>query len=134
MATKPLKVCSTPGCPSLSKAGKCEECRKKRGGGGDGQRAPWRAQSQKWYGSNRWKKARERFLVKHPICECKDCTTAERVQVATVVDHVKPHRGDPALFWDATNWMAMNVSCHNRKSAREQGNSPQGGVPSFGFR
>ena len=26
---------------------------------------------------------------------------------ATVVDHVVPHRGDPVLFWDESNWQSQ---------------------------
>jgi hypothetical protein len=28
------------------------------------------------------------------------------VAVSTVVDHVKPHRGDEGLFWNHENWQA----------------------------
>ena len=42
-----------------------------------------------------------------------------RVVAATVVDHVVPHRGDPELFWDETNWPPACKPCHDAKTARE---------------
>ena len=46
----------------------------------------------------RWRRARRRFLARHPLCVA--CGAAGRLEPATVVDHVVPHRGDPVLFWD----------------------------------
>ncbi|MDW3204587.1 MAG: HNH endonuclease signature motif containing protein [Alphaproteobacteria bacterium] len=68
----------------------------------------------------RWRKAREAFLAKHPLCEM-DCEAEGRVTPATVVDHIVPHKGDRALFWDRSNWQAGCETCHNRKTAREDG-------------
>ena len=63
------------------------------------------------YSTPQWKKARREFLSNVPVCD--NCNT-ER---ATVVDHKKPHRGDPTLFWDMSNWQALCRRCHNRKTA-----------------
>jgi 5-methylcytosine-specific restriction protein A len=38
-----------------------------------------------------------------------------------VVDHIIPHRGDQALFWDEENWQPLCLVCHNAKTAREDG-------------
>jgi 5-methylcytosine-specific restriction protein A len=38
-----------------------------------------------------------------------------------VVDHRIPHRNDPVLFWDRTNWCAMAKECHDRKTALQDG-------------
>lgn len=41
--------------------------------------------------------------------------------LATVVDHVIPHRGDQALFWDTSNWQPLCRRCHDgRKQAEER--------------
>jgi 5-methylcytosine-specific restriction protein A len=45
------------------------------------------------------------------------CHEERRVTVATLVDHVVPHRGDPALFWDVENWQSLCATCHARKTA-----------------
>jgi 5-methylcytosine-specific restriction protein A len=72
------------------------------------------------YSSSRWRIARMHFLAEHPLCMCPACDSGKsRVTAATVVDHIKPHRGDLALFWDETNWQAMSKPCHDRKTATE---------------
>jgi 5-methylcytosine-specific restriction protein A len=43
------------------------------------------------------------------------------VTVATVVDHILPHRGDRVLFWDRSNWQALSKKCHDRKTAEHDG-------------
>ncbi|MGN8738508.1 HNH endonuclease signature motif containing protein [Bilifractor sp. HCP3S3_D3] len=37
---------------------------------------------------------------------------------ATVVDHIVPHRGDPKLFWDRSNWQALCKRCHDKKTRK----------------
>jgi HNH endonuclease. len=60
-----------------------------------------------------WRKARLEFLYFHPFC-------AMCGQSATLVDHIKPHRGDDRLFWDRTNWQALCTSCHSKHKQREE--------------
>ena len=38
---------------------------------------------------------------------------------ATVVDHVRPHKGNPAVFWDSTNLQSLCVQCHDAKTKAE---------------
>lgn len=40
---------------------------------------------------------------------------------ATVVDHITPHGGDVALFWDVANWQGLCKAHHDEKTAREDG-------------
>ena len=81
----------------------------------------WRTSNQ---GSNArgytyaWQKARLEFLKKNPLCgPCQD--EDGLITQATVVDHDVPHRGDPALFWDRSNWRPMCKSHHDRKTQLE---------------
>lgn len=67
----------------------------------------------------RWRRARAAFLQLHPLCA--DCEQRGLVTVATVVDHVRPHKGDQDLFWDETNWQPLCGPCHSTKTAREDG-------------
>ncbi len=67
-----------------------------------------------WYRSRQWREIRARFLEDHPQCE--DCGAE-----ATVVDHIRSHRGDAALFWSRENWQPLCKSCHDRKTATEDG-------------
>ena len=67
------------------------------------------------YGAQ-WRKARIAFLREHPFCAM--CGKALRGADA-VVDHIRPHRGDPVLFWDENNWQALCKECHDRKTLTE---------------
>lgn len=66
----------------------------------------------------RWDMARKHFLSQHPLCA--GCHARGRTVAATVVDHIKPHRGDRALFWDTSNWQPLCVKCHGAKIAWEK--------------
>jgi 5-methylcytosine-specific restriction enzyme A len=45
------------------------------------------------------------------------CFDEGRETLATQTDHVIPHRGDRALFWDKVgNWQSLCRSCGARKS------------------
>ena len=63
------------------------------------------------YDTQRWKRARRLFLAEHPICSM--CQAAGRVRLATVVDHIVPHRGDAELFFDEGNWSPLCKPCHD---------------------
>jgi len=74
--------------------------------------------AQRGYGSA-WQKARAYFLRSHPLC--KECEGEGKVVAATVVDHIKPHKGNKKLFWDKLNWQSLCAPCHNRKTATHDG-------------
>ncbi|MCD9825235.1 HNH endonuclease signature motif containing protein [Bradyrhizobium japonicum] len=40
------------------------------------------------------------------------------VESATVADHVKPHKGSEALFYDPDNLQSLCASCHNSAKQR----------------
>jgi 5-methylcytosine-specific restriction endonuclease McrA len=65
-----------------------------------------------------WQQARERFLRANPLCAY--CRRDGRIDAATLVDHIVPHRGDPAKFWDETNWQSLCKACHDSTKAREE--------------
>jgi 5-methylcytosine-specific restriction protein A len=65
-----------------------------------------------------WRKARRLFLARHPLCRM--CQTQGKIATATVVDHIRPHRGDLVLFWDQTNWQALCKSHHDSAKQREE--------------
>jgi 5-methylcytosine-specific restriction protein A len=50
------------------------------------------------------------------------CERLGRITAAAVVDHIQPHRGSAALFWNASNWQALCRRCHDsRKQMLERG-------------
>ena len=56
----------------------------------------------------KWRRARKRFLQRHPLCA--NCLSQGVLTPATVVDHIVPHRGDRALFWDENNCCLLYTS------------------------
>ncbi|MDV7638712.1 HNH endonuclease signature motif containing protein [Acinetobacter baumannii] len=66
----------------------------------------------------RWQKARERFLRSNPLCVY--CKAKGLVEVATVVDHIIPHRGDQEIFWDESQWQSLCASCHSSTKQKEE--------------
>lgn len=86
--------------------------------------------AQRGYGS-RWQKARETFLRKHPLCV--DHQRRGRVVEATIVDHIVPHRGDQALFWDTNNWQSLCKTCHDSHKQRIERGGPMVGCDLSGL-
>lgn len=64
----------------------------------------------------RWQKRREAQLREHPLC-CY-CERKGRIVLATVADHVTPHRGDPALFDGPLQ--SLCATCHSSAKQREE--------------
>ena len=65
----------------------------------------------------RWQKQRLHYLQAHPLCVM--CQADDMITAATVVDHIKPHKGNDALMWDQNNWQALCKTCHDRKTATQ---------------
>ena len=64
----------------------------------------------------KWQQAREGYLKRHPLCVM--CKRRGLVVEASVVDHITPHKGDMALFWDSSNWQALCRLCHDAHKKR----------------
>ena len=75
-----------------------------------------RSQYSQWYASRRWRALRERFLMRHPLC--KFCEQEGFIEVATVVDHIKPHKGDLDLFWSEDNLQPLCKPHHDSTKAQ----------------
>lgn len=83
--------------------------------------ALWRA----WYKTARWQALR-RHILKRDLYTCQRTgvllTGRHPAPNSPVVDHIKPHRGDPELFWDEKNLMAVSKAYHDsEKQKAEQG-------------
>lgn len=61
-----------------------------------------------------WQKARKQHLQDNPLC----VFCLPRLTLASVVDHKVPHKGDPALFWDRSNWQSLCKHCHDSRKKR----------------
>lgn len=110
MPRKPKKPCHHPGCPRLTDECYCEV-----------HKPLYQRENSSQRGYNgKWQKARARFLRKHPFCV--KCMEQGRYEKATVGDHIRPHRGDPILFWDEDNWQSLCKPCHDSKTWNEDAN------------
>ena len=139
-----LKVCGHPGgCTELTTGARCPEHEQKK----EQQRYQQRSESlgECDYNSTRWRKLRELFrtllvaagvpvacgarLPGAPETNDSQCRThgvvygdAEhrlRTRRSLHVDHIRPHRGLVALFFDVLNLQLLCQSCHAVKSQRE---------------
>ncbi|RID91538.1 HNH endonuclease [Gemmobacter lutimaris] len=76
---------------------------------------PLRAQ----YGTARWQRLRWSILVRDGQ-QCRICGLVETDTSKLVADHIQPHRGDEALFWDASNLQCLCKPCHDKVKQREE--------------
>lgn len=77
-----------------------------------------------WYKTARWQRLRAKVL-KRDLYTCKKTgallTGKHPAPHSAVVDHIRPHRGDPLLFWDEENLQAVSKAYHDSvKQAEEQ--------------
>jgi 5-methylcytosine-specific restriction protein A len=113
MPRRAPSACPVPGCPELTQGGRCHRHRQERTRAQDQVRG---SAHDRLYGS-RWRRYSQHYLRLHPLCGT--CQANERTTPSEVTDHVEPHRGDPARFWDPTNHQALCKRCHDRKTAGE---------------
>ena len=108
--TRPLRPCTVPGCPRLGSGGRCDEHRRDRYRRIDDHRE---SAAKRGYGV-RWRRLRRMHLACEPLCRA--CKAQGRTREATEVDHIRPHRGDPGLMWDALNLQSLCKPCHSAKT------------------
>ena len=70
----------------------------------------------KFYNSRRWRKHRESYLARFPLCVV--CDSKGIVTEAKVLDHIVPIRQGGDLF-DENNLQGLCWYHHNQKSGRE---------------
>jgi 5-methylcytosine-specific restriction protein A len=71
----------------------------------------------KLYGLMSWKDLRSSFLNSNPLCV--ECQRLGIVKVASIVDHVIPHKGETELFFDEKNLQSLCKLHHDRKTYAE---------------
>nr|WP_217706321.1 HNH endonuclease [Paenalkalicoccus suaedae] len=112
---KPKKKCSVVSCNVLTSERFCPDHKKEYYRRLDKERG---TAHERGYNS-RWRKARLFYLRRHPLC--KRCADNGQDVPAQVVDHIIPHKGDAKLFWAEVNWQSLCKSCHDTKTAKEDG-------------
>ncbi|WP_093359201.1 HNH endonuclease [Tropicimonas isoalkanivorans] len=110
MPSKPPRICA---CGHRVAAGVRCPCERKRAAERNARHDRKRPNSSQRGYTGTWEKARLAFLAEHP--RCRRCGGP-----ADLVDHITPHKGDPARFWDRTNWQALCTHCHSGAKQREE--------------
>lgn len=82
----------------------------------------------KLYGTSAWSRLRYAHLSCEPFC--RFCRKGGVIRVAEVVDHVEPHKGDRAMFFDANNLQSLCRPCHDRVKQAEE---TRGFAPDIGL-
>ncbi len=116
MPSLTAKVCAHPGCAQVVHQKYCtahaKAERKHR------TRAWSSGQSHERGYDWKWRRYRARYLARHPLCV--QCLAVGRTEVATVVDHIVPHKGDQVRFWQVDNHQSLCRAHHDAKTARGQ--------------
>ena len=68
------------------------------------------------YFTPQWRRLRRAQLAAHPFCRM--CEAMGRTTPATIPDHITPHRGNPALFFDPDNLQSLCSPHHSSTKAR----------------
>ncbi len=120
MPVRPKLPCRYPGCPELVAPGSGGLCKKHKAQRQKEQDSK-RASAYKRGYDRTWGKARKMYLARNPLCaECQR-RKKKRIEAATEVDHIIPHKGNMVLFWDENNWQGLCKQCHSEKTAKEDG-------------
>lgn len=73
-----------------------------------------------WYRLPAWRAYRAEYLALNPRCII--CGAPSEI-----VDHIKPHKGDESVFWNAANHQPLCKVCHDSKTARFDGGGGRAG-------
>lgn len=108
------RFCQRSGCGALVVSGYCDEhkpvqAQARREGQKDYNAR--RSESDKLYGTERWRKLSITFRKRHVLCV--ECERKGLVRHADLVDHIKPAKAFPELFFEWGNLRALCQRCHN---------------------
>lgn len=112
MPTRPMRVCSKPGCGKLTRAGRCDE-HKRVGWADDSERGN---RHERGYDSA-WERRRDYILTRDNYL-CQVCARAGRLTAAEEVDHIMPKAQGGTD--DEGNLQAICVDCHRKKTSTER--------------
>lgn len=73
----------------------------------------------RWYKTADWQRLRWSVLSRD-LFTCRRCGRIEADTSQLVADHIDPHRGDRAKFWDADNLQCLCAPCHNGAKQAEE--------------
>lgn len=115
MGSKAPKLCKHPRCGALVFDGAYCSAHKvdQRADRLQGQKEynARRAETDRLYSSQRWRKLSVVFRKRHPLC-C-ECEAQGLVRVADLVDHIQPAKARPDLFFEWSNLRSLCQRHHN---------------------
>lgn len=113
MPSAALRYCTgSPTCREKVSTGRCAVHARER------EQARPNLDVRKLYRTARWKALRSMKFSENPLCV--ECQAEGVIREWTDLDHVIPHRGDPALFWNPFNLQGLCASHHSAKTGRGQ--------------
>ena len=71
------------------------------------------------YKTKAWQQLRKACLTRDSFT-CRFCGKLEWNGSRLVADHIRPHRGDEALFFDLENLQCLCVGCHDGAKQSEE--------------
>lgn len=87
------------------------------------QRSPEAAEYRRLYKTARWQRIRAHQLAEHPLCA--RCLKVGRIEPATTVHHVEPHRGDEAKFFGGPFESLCKPHHDSDAQSEERGGTPR---------
>ena len=73
----------------------------------------------KWYDDPEWRRMAWACKVAAAFT-CAMCGRVASGKGQAIADHVKPHRGDRSLFFDATNLQCLCKACHDKHKQSQE--------------
>jgi 5-methylcytosine-specific restriction protein A len=111
MPTRPKRFCIKTGCKEIVDYGYCKEHTMVR--------QKTKKDYTNWYSLKSWRAMRLAILQEEPFCV--ECCKKGIITRAECIDHIQSHKGNWSMFMDRRNLQPLCYSCHNTKTAREDG-------------
>lgn len=80
---------------------------------------PWKA----WYKLKRWQQLKLQVHLRDAyVCQRTGvlCDGVYPAPNSPVADHIRPHRGDPVLFWDPDNVHTVSKAYHDSEKQKQE--------------
>lgn len=120
MPPRPAKPCAWPGCGVLVQG--VSHCTVHKPLADERRAAQLKRSNQQYnkvrdvsdarYKQEKWRRLSIYYRRLHPLCV--QCELEGRVEPSRMVDHIKPSKTHPELFFEWSNLRALCNPCHNR--------------------
>lgn len=115
MAKRP---CARAGCPNVVDRGYCATCKP---GSQAAASERLRLSAHRRGYDRTWQRYSAARLKRLPWCTDPYGRHDGQVELATMTDHITPHKGDMTLFWNEQNHQSLCDGCNSYKAAKYEG-------------